>query len=84
MWWLSPGCIYQVTREFVDADGDAHLVGETWKLLGILFDKMYNEVILVLTVDGTVEKALPLEWTIQKHADVIEHSNTYLKVASAL
>jgi hypothetical protein len=75
---LVRGQAYRVTRHFVDAEGDAHPVGEEWVFLGGTFNKFEDEVGIWVRLASGEEWNLPSIWTPDKQQGVIEHLREYV------
>ncbi len=75
------GQLCEVVREFEDADGDLHEVGDRWTLLGTGFNKFEDLMWLGVRATDATEWLLPLDWTVDSQSDVLEHWSTYVRPA---
>jgi hypothetical protein len=57
--FLKQGQWYRVIQAFVDADGDAHSVGEEWLILGTMICNYDSEVIFAVANESGDELLLP-------------------------
>ncbi|HEY4145301.1 hypothetical protein [Pinirhizobacter sp.] len=77
---LVRGKQYRVVKAFVDADGDAHPVGEKWTFISADFSKFDDQIqIVVHLLEGTDWK-IPLIWKSEMQAVIIEHIQSYLQI----
>jgi hypothetical protein len=72
------GEIYRVVKSFVDAEGDPHLVGESWIFIGAMFSKFDNELTVCIRLMSGEEWKFSLIWKKDKQQDVIEHWRQYV------
>lgn len=75
---LTRGIKYHVIKEFVDADGDTHPVGEAWFLVCAMFSKFDGEIQFgVDQADGT-DWLIPLGWDKGRQAAIVEDISRYI------
>ena len=68
---------YRVIKQFVDADGSEHPIGEEWQFLGSTFSKFDDELILWVRLQSGDWK-IPLVWNKGKQQTVIENWQEYV------
>ena len=72
------GRTYCVAEEFVDADGDAHCVGEKWVFITSMFSKFDDELTLCVELASDGEWKIPLLWKPGAHEAIIENFSRYV------
>jgi hypothetical protein len=78
---LQPGMRCRVVRDFVDFDGDLHPVGETWTLLGSSFLPYEDGLGLFVSLDGSGEWNLPLQWRPDAQGAILDAFAEYVAPA---
>lgn len=78
---LEAGRSYSVLRSFVDADGDEHRAGESWRLLGSMFSKFDDLVTLCVTLRDGSQCEVPLIWRPEAQGQLVEKFSEYLAAA---
>ncbi|MDA0659333.1 MAG: hypothetical protein O2931_13135 [Planctomycetota bacterium] len=76
--FLKRGRTYTVTKWFVDADNDAHAVGEEWTFIASMFSRFDDELTLCVRFATCEEWTIPLLWNTDSQADVIENFSGYV------
>ncbi len=76
---LKVGVRYQVVKAFVDHDRVAHEVGETWTFLGHNFLPYDDGLSLFVSLDGTQEWHIRLQWRGEEQADVINGLSRHVR-----
>ena len=79
--FLVAGRRYRVTRRFTDFDADAHLPGEEWTFLGKSFLPYEDGLSLFVSLDGTREWQIRLQWRPEGQAEILDHLSVYLALA---
>ena len=75
---LVRGREYRIVKEFVDADGDQHHVGENWVFIGSAFSRYDGLVILMVQFPGGDEWKIPLLETSSAQHAVIQNFLEYV------
>jgi hypothetical protein len=75
---LVPGQRYAVTRPFIDYDGDAHPLGETWWYRGYNYSAYDSGLSLFVSVDGKDEWHIRLEDRDGGQLEVVRALEQYL------
>ena len=76
---LKVGLRYRVANAFVDHDRFAHEVGETWSFLGHNFLPYDDGLSLFVSLDGTREWQIRLQWRAEEQADIIDGLSKYIR-----
>jgi hypothetical protein len=74
---LRLGQPYRVVQRFVDFDGAAHEVGESWTFLGKSFAPYDDGLSLFVSLDGTQEWHIRLCWHPQYQGPIIDSLESY-------
>ena len=78
---LRAGQRYAVVRAFTDYDGDLHPVGETWTFLSHSFLPYEDGLSLFVSLDGTREWHLRMQWRPEQQAAIIDKLPSYVQPA---
>ncbi|AMR26008.1 hypothetical protein A0257_02090 [Hymenobacter psoromatis] len=74
---LTPGQRYRVVQEFVDYDGQAHPVGETWVFEGTNFVPYEDGLTLHVSASGW-PVVYRLQWRPEEQAALIENFTNFV------
>lgn len=77
---LIAGQRYIVRSDFVDFDGDTHFSGETWDFLGANFLPYDDGQSLFVSLDGTHEWHIRLQWREEQQAHVLDNLDRYIQL----
>ena len=80
---LTPGHRYEVVRSFVDYDGDRHDPGETWTFLGANFLPYEDGQSLFVSMDGTQEWHIRLQWRPETQAEILDALGDFIRPLEA-
>ena len=75
---LREGQRYRGVKEFTDVNGDKHVAGEEWEFIGAMFDRQSDRLTLCVRRDGNTEWEIPLIWTPEAQASVIESFKSFV------
>jgi hypothetical protein len=75
------GETYQVSKAFVDADGDEHPIGEQWTFISSMYSRFDSEMILCTRIPSGEEWMIPLIWEEEKQGEIIENWTAYFSLA---
>jgi uncharacterized protein DUF3601 len=78
---LVPGERYRVTRAFLDFDGHAHEIGESWIFLARNFSPRDDGLSLFVSLDGMSEWHIRLRWTPEDQGAIIDALEAHLAPA---
>lgn len=74
---------YRVIKEFDDADGAYHCVGEEWFILGSFFVPYDETLTIVIAASNGDEWEMPLCWRPELQSDVCENFTNYVEQTDA-
>lgn len=77
---LTPNQKYRVIKEFIDADGTTHKIGDTWVFLACSYVPYDNGLQWFITLDNTQEWLVPLWLEEEAHRRVDAHLEEYLEI----
>lgn len=77
--FLTAGGRYRVVKEFADFDRDRHLIGEEWVFLGYSFSPYEDGMSFFVSLDGTQEWQIRLQWRREQQAAVLDTPHEYLQ-----
>lgn len=77
--FLTAGRRYQVTRAFLDYDGDLHPAGETWQFCGYSFVPYDDGLSLFVSLDGTQEWQIRLQQRAEEQGPLLDHLADYVQ-----
>jgi len=75
---LTPGKQYRLVAAFVDYDGIAHPIGESWAFLGKNFLPYEDGLTLFVERDGK-EVPLRLQWRAETQGQIIDHFSEFVE-----
>jgi len=75
---LTPGKQYCVVVEFIDYDGIAHQVGESWRFVARNFLPYDDGLTLYVERDGR-EVSLRLQWRPETQASIIDNFSDFVE-----
>jgi hypothetical protein len=75
---LHAGRWYRVTKSFVDFDGDEHEEGERWQFLGYSYLPYDDGMSWFVSLDGTREWHIRLQWRPDAQIEILESLATYI------
>lgn len=75
---LTPGKQYRVVVAFVDFDGMAHPMGESWRFMARNFLPYDDGLTLYVERDGR-EVSLRLQWRPETQASIIDHFSDFVE-----
>jgi hypothetical protein len=75
---LVPGVQYVVSREFVDYDGDIHLVGEAWIYLGTSSFPYDDGISLFVSMDSCTEWQIRMQWRPESQLYILEELEKFV------
>jgi hypothetical protein len=70
---------YCVVKDFRDADGELHAVGEEWRFIASMFSPYDDELMLVICKDDDREWRIILRWTPDAQQQVIENFQHHVR-----
>ena len=76
---LTAGLRYRVVKEFADFDRDRHPIGEEWVFLGYAFSPYEDGMSFFVSLDGTQEWQIRLQWRREQQAAVLDTPHEYLQ-----
>jgi len=76
--FLRGGQRYRVKSEFADYDGHTHPVGEEWLFLGYSFLPHDDGMSFFVSLDGTQEWHIRLQWRADAQGHVLDRLPEYL------
>ena len=76
--FLKAGKRYTVRRQFVDFDGDVHPAGEEWTFLGASFLPYDDGLSLFVSLDGSREWQIRMQWRPEAQGRIIEALARYV------
>jgi hypothetical protein len=79
---LTPGVRFEVVRNFMDYDGEAHLAGESWTFLGHSFLTHDDGLSLFVSLDGEREWHIRLQWRDDQQGPIIDALDAYIHKAA--
>jgi hypothetical protein len=77
--FLAAGLRYRVVKEFADFDRDRHPIGEEWVFLGCAFLPYEDGLSFFVSLDGTQEWHIRLQWRPEQQGGVLDALNEYLQ-----
>jgi hypothetical protein len=75
---LRAGQRYAVVTPFTDYDGDQHPVGESWIFLSQYFLPYDDGLSLFVSIDGSSEWHIRLQWRPEAQGQIIEHLHKFV------
>ena len=79
--FLAAGQRYRVSAAFTDFDGDVHPAGEEWTFLGASFLPYDDGLSLFVSLDGSQEWHIRMQWRPEAQGDILDGLASYLVVA---
>lgn len=76
--FLRVGRWYRVAKAFVDYDGDNHEEGERWLFLGYSFLPYEDGMSWFVSLDGTQEWHIRLQWRPEAQGEILDNLSSYL------
>ena len=76
---LKIGEHYVVARQFTDYDGKVHAAGEAWRFLGHDFLAYDDGLSLFVSLDGSGEWQIRLQWVAEEQAAMIDDLGSYIR-----
>ena len=76
--FLTAGKRYRVIQQFTDFDKDPHPVGEQWTFLGCSFLPYEDGMSFFVSLDGTDEWHIRLQWRPEEQGEILDHLAAYI------
>lgn len=75
---LVPGRTYRVRKQFSDADGGQHAIGEEWAFIGSKFSRFEDEHIISIRSASCATKSFGLIYEESEQYEIIRHFRDYV------